>query len=49
MVKSEDDTGLGILDLCCPLNFAVAVVKTRLQDFLLCIRWLLRIRWVSDF
>ncbi|MCI6344676.1 MAG: hypothetical protein MR769_08370 [Campylobacter sp.] len=29
----RNDTGLGILDLCCPLNFAVAAVKTRLQDF----------------
>ena len=28
-----DDTGLGILDLCCPLGFEVAAVKTRLQDF----------------
>ena len=27
MVKSEDDTGLGILDLCCLLGFAVVAVK----------------------
>ena len=27
MVKSGDDTGLGILDLCCLLGFAVAAVK----------------------
>ena len=34
---------LGILDLRCPLNFALAAEKTRLQDFLL------RTRWVSNF
>ena len=27
MVKSEDDTGLGILDLCCLMGFAVVAVK----------------------
>ena len=45
----EFQNSQGILNSRCPLNFAVAAVKTRLQDFLLRIRWLLRTRWVAIF